>query len=113
MSFGAVRLAIHPCGKPQGILATANKRISRDKCRHWVDRLSGLSFSPLHVTDPLESIRFKKLDQKIFQTSTILKEKSDYTSKGTRSRMLRTATMGASLRIPAFPMEKAQQRRRV
>jgi hypothetical protein len=25
MSFGAVRLAIHPCGKPQGILAKANK----------------------------------------------------------------------------------------
>jgi hypothetical protein len=25
MSFGAVRLAIHPCGKPQGILAEANK----------------------------------------------------------------------------------------
>jgi hypothetical protein len=27
MSFGAVRLAIHPCGKPQGILAKANKKI--------------------------------------------------------------------------------------
>ena len=26
MSFGAVRLAIHPCGKPQGILAKANKK---------------------------------------------------------------------------------------
>jgi hypothetical protein len=26
MSFGAVRLAIHPCGKPQGILAEANKK---------------------------------------------------------------------------------------
>jgi len=25
MSFGAVHLAIHPCGKPQGILAKANK----------------------------------------------------------------------------------------
>ena len=25
MSFGAVRLAIHPSGKPQGILAEANK----------------------------------------------------------------------------------------
>ena len=28
MSFGAVRLAIHPCGKPQGILAKANKPLS-------------------------------------------------------------------------------------
>jgi hypothetical protein len=26
MSFGAVYLAIHPCGKPQGILAKANKK---------------------------------------------------------------------------------------
>jgi hypothetical protein len=26
MSFGAVRLAIHPCGKPQGILAKAKKK---------------------------------------------------------------------------------------
>jgi hypothetical protein len=25
-SFGAVHLAIHPCGKPQGILAKANKK---------------------------------------------------------------------------------------
>jgi len=24
-SFGVVHLAIHPCGKPQGILAKANK----------------------------------------------------------------------------------------
>jgi hypothetical protein len=65
MSFGAVRLAIHPCGKPQGILAKANKRISTDKCRQWVDRLRGLSFSPFHLADPLESIRFKKLDQTV------------------------------------------------
>jgi hypothetical protein len=26
LSFGAVHLAIHPCGKPQGILAKVNKR---------------------------------------------------------------------------------------
>ena len=25
LSFGAVHLAFHPCGKPQGILAKANK----------------------------------------------------------------------------------------
>jgi len=27
VSYGAVRYAIHPCGKPQGILAKANKRL--------------------------------------------------------------------------------------
>ena len=43
-----------------------NKRISRDKCRHWGDRLRGLSFSPLHLTDPLESIRLKKFGQNLF-----------------------------------------------
>jgi hypothetical protein len=31
MSFGAVRLAIHPCGKPQGILAKANKTVGLRK----------------------------------------------------------------------------------
>jgi hypothetical protein len=32
MSFGAVHLAIHSCGKPQGILAKANKNPQISEC---------------------------------------------------------------------------------
>jgi len=29
-SYGAVHLTIHPCGKPQGILAKANKGVENE-----------------------------------------------------------------------------------
>jgi hypothetical protein len=51
MSFGAVHLAIHPCGKPQGILAKANKLKERN--------LSLTDFPKMYNNSPTFSIYFR------------------------------------------------------
>ena len=54
MSFGAVRLAIHPCGKPQGILAKANKK---PRPKAGFSRLAG---PVLHYMKPMETSPSRK-----------------------------------------------------